>query len=404
MNSSELDDMNSISSSSKPESRRLLDSFHTPESEYEETKLKQKRIEDLSEDLDDRLGSASSSNLNLQSFESASSNFINNENDVNNHIPTASSSSSNIQATTSIDGASHENNGDLESQRRSRRLTTRQRILNVIHHLVPIKQTYERINNGLTTGRMQSNSPGSFVGQGTDGVFRNLMAKPDTDSATQEQETHPPTYEEAAADATPEYWESTVISPMYEDEVFVEGLPVGNIANFAWNALVTVAFQFVGFVLCYLLHTSHAAKHGSRAGLGITFVIYGYQMTPANFGHSDRVPDRFEPESPNQYDIDKFQKTTSGVIDNYNSGLFQQHSNDASSSIQSPTSAPYIAYGTIAFGLFIIIKAVVDYYKVKQIEKVILSPPNQETNVTSTTFNVENYDEPNPEHEDEPTN
>lgn len=105
----------------------------------------------------------------------------------------------------------------------------------MFNHFVPIRQTYERISNGITTGRMQANVPGRFIGQGTDGVFRNLAAKPDTDAAIQEQELHPPTYEEAAADATPEYWESTVISPMYEDEVFVEGLPVGNVASFVWN-------------------------------------------------------------------------------------------------------------------------------------------------------------------------
>lgn len=116
------------------------------------------------------------------------------------------------------------------------------------------------------------------------------MAKPDTEEMRQEQELNPPSYEEAAADASPEYWESTMISPMYEDEVFVQGLPVGNIANFVWNALVTVAFQFVGFILCYLLHTSHAAKQGSRAGLGVNLIMYGWNLVPQNFGHPDQLP------------------------------------------------------------------------------------------------------------------
>jgi len=33
-------------------------------------------------------------------------------------------------------------------------------------------------------------------------------------------------------------------------------------------------FPFVGFILTYLLHTSHAAKYGSRAGLGLTLIQY----------------------------------------------------------------------------------------------------------------------------------
>lgn len=264
---------------------------------------------------------------------------------------------------------------DLESQGpfNGGRLTHKQRIMNVLNRLVPVRQTYERINNGLTTGRMQANLPGRFVGQGTDGVFRNLMAKPDTESNRLEVETHPPTYDEAAADATPEYWELTVISPMYEDEVFVEGLPVGNVANFVWNALVSVAFQFVGFVLCYLLHTSHAAKQGSRAGLGITFIVYGYSMIPSNFGHADSVPQRFQPSDPNNFEVNTNEVTSSSTaVDKYTSGLFEQHTEELSELFENNT--PYFAYGIIAFGLFMILKALVDYWRVKQMEKVILAP------------------------------
>lgn len=60
--------------------------------------------------------------------------------------------------------------------------------------------------------------------------------------------------------------------------VLVEGLPVGNIFSFLWNLmgkayciyqqticmlmilLVSASFQLVGFMLTYLLHTTHAAK------------------------------------------------------------------------------------------------------------------------------------------------
>lgn len=60
--------------------------------------------------------------------------------------------------------------------------------------------------------------------------------------------------------------------------MIIEGLPVGSVFSFMWNLLVSVSFQFVGFLLTFLLHTTHAAKFGSRAGLGITFIQYGFYM------------------------------------------------------------------------------------------------------------------------------
>ncbi len=81
---------------------------------------------------------------------------------------------------------------------------------------------------------------------------------------------HLQTYEQAAADATPPYWETTILAPgMVSDEVFVEGLPVGSVFSFIWNGMISMSFQLVGFLLTYLLHTTHAAKNGSRAGLGM---------------------------------------------------------------------------------------------------------------------------------------
>ena len=59
------------------------------------------------------------------------------------------------------------------------------------------------------------------------------------------------------------------------DDLLIEGLPAGSILSFAFNFLISVSFQFVGFMLTYLLHTSHAAKYGSRAGLGVTLIQYG---------------------------------------------------------------------------------------------------------------------------------
>jgi len=45
-----------------------------------------------------------------------------------------------------------------------------------------------------------------------------------------------------------------------------------------------MSFQFVGFFLTYLLHTSHATKNGSKTGLGMTFISMGFQMMTGKFG------------------------------------------------------------------------------------------------------------------------
>ena len=58
--------------------------------------------------------------------------------------------------------------------------------------------------------------------------------------------------------------------------MIVDDLPTGHLTFFIINMLVSYFFSFVGFLLTYLLHTSHAAKYGSRAGLGLTLIQYGF--------------------------------------------------------------------------------------------------------------------------------
>ncbi|KAI5969551.1 hypothetical protein CANMA_001401 [Candida margitis] len=327
------------------------------------------RLNRHSEDSEDN----NDMSTDLSRYQQSTSNLLTDATNTDTTSPSPSSSSS----------IPNSNTNDLESQTPPR-LTPKQRIIRVINHLLPVRQTYERLNNGLQTGRMQANRPGTFIGQGTDGVFQNLMAKPDTASAIEQQqrELHPPTYEEANQDNSPEYWESTMISPMFEDEVFVQGLPVGNIANFIWNGLVTVAFQFIGFILCYLLHTSHAAKQGSRLGLGINLVMFGWDILPTFVGNAKEIPKKIQVADPNDYEIEKSAKIA-GKIDNYiASGFFVQNSDTGGASSDGVdtsgnygnSSAPYVAYGLISFGLFVIIKSIVDFYKVKQLERSILNP------------------------------
>ncbi|PWN30752.1 hypothetical protein BDZ90DRAFT_229749, partial [Jaminaea rosea] len=138
-----------------------------------------------------------------------------------------------------------------------------------------------------------------------DGVFANLNAKPEGRRRRQangggnpddrgedddlEDDVLPPTYEVAAADTAPGYWETTIAPGGLGwtpggghvgdvEDLILEGLPIGNFFGFAWNLLVSMCFQFVGFLLTYLLHTTHAARCGSRAGLGVTLIQYGFYL------------------------------------------------------------------------------------------------------------------------------
>ena len=60
--------------------------------------------------------------------------------------------------------------------------------------------------------------------------------------------------------------------------MIIDALPTGSLFSFLWNMLVSISFQFVGFLLTYLLHTTHAARFGSRAGLGVTLIQYGFAL------------------------------------------------------------------------------------------------------------------------------
>ncbi|WVN85152.1 uncharacterized protein L203_100295 [Cryptococcus depauperatus CBS 7841] len=148
----------------------------------------------------------------------------------------------------------------------------------------------------------QSSQTGSRVlGGGMSGVFDNLAARPEQTSRAQgesgldyipedEQKDAPPSYQSALRDAVPPYWDTTVVLPSSNspfgplsssisgDEVLIDGMPSGNFFGFFWNLIVSVSFQFVGFLLTYVLHTTHAAKYGSRAGLGLTLIQVGLNL------------------------------------------------------------------------------------------------------------------------------
>lgn len=178
------------------------------------------------------------------------------------------------------------------------------------------------------------------------------------------------TYEQAAADATPPYWETTILAPgMASDEVYVDGLPVGSLFSFVWNGMISMSFQLVGFLLTYLLHTTHAAKNGSRAGLGITLVQYGFYMRggSSNSGPTDPgyVP---PPQDPNSHDFDpsKVGETTAAAS-----------ASDSASSVSSIASSEWLAYVLMIVGWFILIRSLMDFFKARRHEQLVLQSPDR---------------------------
>jgi hypothetical protein len=198
-----------------------------------------------------------------------------------------------------------------------------------------------------------------------------LNAKP---RAGEDLEEKPPTYEQAAADATPPYWETTILSPYYNtgnpDDVFIDGLLVGSLFSFIWNALISMSFQLIGFLLTYLLHTTHAAKNGSRAGLGITLVQYGFQMRyassltnggPADPGVPGGGPADGTPNDPNAHDFDPNQVA----------------GGDGGPSAVGLSTSDWLAYILMIVGWFILIRSVSDFMRARRQEALVRSSPER---------------------------
>ncbi|KAI9491681.1 hypothetical protein BDB00DRAFT_476003 [Zychaea mexicana] len=169
-----------------------------------------------------------------------------------------------------------------------------------------------------------------------------MSAKPE--SERDKTDETPPAYEEAAADTTPPYWHTAVVAPTsIGDFILIEGLPAGNMLHFGWSLIISASFQFIGFMLTYLFHTTHAGKNGSRAGLGITFVQFGFYIGSRGQNEDGEGGSGGEELDGDQADI--------------------------------------VAYLLMIFGWFIIIRSVADYIRVKRMEKIIATQPSAAENI-----------------------
>lgn len=134
--------------------------------------------------------------------------------------------------------------------------------------------------------------------------------------------------------------------------------------------MISMSFQLVGFLLTYLLHTTHAAKNGSKAGLGITMVQYGFLMRGSSSKPPDAVVDPTEPQFPNAHDFDPAQVADATTV-------AASSSTASSSSITSVASSEWLAYALMIVGWFILIRSVSDFLRARRHEQLVLQSPDR---------------------------
>ncbi|EIN10407.1 hypothetical protein PUNSTDRAFT_125276 [Punctularia strigosozonata HHB-11173 SS5] len=257
---------------------------------------------------------------------------------------------------------------------------------------------------GLDRERLSTNDGSErrrVVGGGTqnDGVFANVTAKPTAPRRVQEgdetylvpeeaQKDAPPSYQAAQLDAVPPYWETTVHLPSSANspgEVMIDGLSTGSLFSFLWNMLVSVSFQFVGFLLTYLLHTTHAARLGSRAGLGVTLIQYGFALrsradswaTPVPSDSSD--PSLWSWDTPSPSPPAPSFDTAKEAEDYYNSlalnGTDGALPSDDYVIDTGDTPAAWLAFALMTVGWFVLLTSLLGFWRVKRWEAGILASP-----------------------------
>ncbi|KAJ3517985.1 hypothetical protein NLJ89_g152 [Agrocybe chaxingu] len=230
------------------------------------------------------------------------------------------------------------------------------------------------------------------VGGGTnnDGVFANVTAKPTPPVRVQDgddtylvpedtRQEAPPSYASAQADAVPPYWETTVHAPFSPDsmgEMVIDSLPTGSLFSFCWNLLVSVSFQFVGFLLTYLLHTSHAARLGSRAGLGITLIQYGFALRSRldSSDDNDMSVGWGELTDPNAPTVEGHHGHHHGLMSNVSwatpiSNMTEEQTNV----LVADATTEWLSFFLMTVGWFVLLTSLLGFWRVKRWERGILA-------------------------------
>jgi len=127
--------------------------------------------------------------------------------------------------------------------------------------------------------------------------------------------------------------------------------------------MISMSFQLVGFLLTYLLHTTHAAKNGSRAGLGVTLIQYGFYMRASGGGGAGAVPGdgAVVPDDPDSHDFDPDKVAQGG----------------GAGGVQDVPGAEWMAYGLMVVGWFILIRSIAQFLSARRHEQLVLQSPDR---------------------------
>lgn len=159
-------------------------------------------------------------------------------------------------------------------------------------------------------------------------------------------------------------------------------MPVGSVFSFIWNGMISMSFQVVGFLLTYLLHSTHAAKNGSRAGLGITLIQYGFYLKgsgdtsgngmAAAGAAAAKSSDGFAaPPDPNAHNFDP------STVGTGNGGDPSGGDGGIGSSLSEIASSEWAAYALMIVGWLILIKSVSDFLRARRHEQLVLQSPDR---------------------------
>lgn len=131
--------------------------------------------------------------------------------------------------------------------------------------------------------------------------------------------------------------------------------------------MISMSFQLVGFLLTYLLHTTHAAKNGSRAGLGLTLVQYGFYMkggsSDSSGGDGGGSEQYVPPPDPNSHSFDP--------------NSVGETSGGDGGALSSISTSEWVSYVLMIVGWFILIRAVSDFLRARRHEQLVLQSPDR---------------------------
>lgn len=202
----------------------------------------------------------------------------------------------------------------------------------------------------------------------------------------------------------PPYWEtalSGISNALNADgEMVVDGLATGSLFSFLWNLLVSMSFQAIGFLLTYLLHTTHAAKYGSRAGLGVTLIQYGFSMRSrlddpdmgAQGGWGWPVPETAAEPKPTFDSMDDARKYYEALANNAtnpaNATAVSEYIEDAAKidaalRASASTATEWLSFALMTCGWFILLTSLLGYWKVKRYERGVRQAAQEASNPTA---------------------